>query len=94
LDQSIGIDDTNTFQLKQIVGATGLCGLWALEWAWHSAETKLRCAGILGICMPNPSIELRISGFNQVSVKTITWEDKEKLSVYNLVNLLCKPLIF
>jgi len=29
---------------------------WALEWAWHSAETNLRCAGISGICMPNPSI--------------------------------------
>jgi len=41
-----------------------------------------------------PPSELRISGFNQVSVKTITWEDKEKLSVYNLVNLLCKPLVF
>jgi len=31
-----------------------LVGLWALEWAWHSAETN--CAGISGICMPNPSI--------------------------------------
>jgi len=36
--QSIGIDETNTFQLTflssmQIVGATGLCGLWAVEWA-------------------------------------------------------------
>jgi len=30
-----------------------LGGLWALEWAWHPAETNLRCAGI---CMPNPSI--------------------------------------
>jgi len=38
------------------VGATVLSGLWALEWAWHSAETNLRCAGVLGICMPNPSI--------------------------------------
>jgi len=26
-----------------------LGGLWALEWPWHSAETNLRCAGILGI---------------------------------------------
>jgi len=33
-----------------------LGGLWALEWAWHSAETNLRCAGISGICMPNLSI--------------------------------------
>jgi len=33
-----------------------LDGLWALEWAWHPAETSLRCAGISGICMPYPSI--------------------------------------
>jgi len=38
------------------VGATGLGGLWALEWTWHFAETNLLCAGISGICMPNPSI--------------------------------------
>jgi len=38
------------------VGATVLGGLWELEWAWHSAETNLRCTGISGICMPNPSI--------------------------------------
>jgi len=35
------------------VGATVLCGLWALEWAWHSAETNLRCVRSSGICMPN-----------------------------------------
>jgi len=28
---------------NKIVGATGLGGLWALEWAWHAAETNLRC---------------------------------------------------
>jgi len=38
--QSIGIDETNTFQLTffssmKIVGGTGLGGLWALEWAWQ-----------------------------------------------------------
>jgi len=33
-----------------------LGGLWAFEWAWHPPETNLRCAGISGICMPNPSI--------------------------------------
>jgi len=49
LGLSIGIDENNTFQLR-------LCGLWALDEAWHSAETNLRCAGISGICMPNPSI--------------------------------------
>jgi len=41
LDQSIGIDDTNTFQLKflsslQIVGVTGFRGLWAFKWAWQT----------------------------------------------------------
>jgi len=40
LGKSIGIDKTNTLQLKfvssmKIVGATGLGGLWALEWAWQ-----------------------------------------------------------
>jgi len=40
----------------KIGGATGLSGLWALEWAWHTYETNLRCAGIFRICMPNPSI--------------------------------------
>jgi len=46
--QSIGIDETNVFQLKyfssmKIAGATGLCGLWALEMAWHIRVTNLRC---------------------------------------------------
>jgi len=39
LDQSIGIVETNTFQLKssiQIVGVTGFRGLWALKWAWQT----------------------------------------------------------
>jgi len=38
------------------VGGTILGGLWTLEWAWHSAETNLRWAGISGICMPNPNV--------------------------------------
>jgi len=41
LGQSIGIDETNTYQLQcfssmKIVGATGLIGLWALEWSWQT----------------------------------------------------------
>jgi len=53
-DQSMGIDETNTFQLKflssmKIEGATGLGGLWALEWAWHIRERKLRCVQGYGI---------------------------------------------
>jgi len=38
LDLSIGIDETNTFQLSsiKIVGVTGLGGLWALKWAWQT----------------------------------------------------------
>jgi len=40
LGQSIGIDETNTFQLEiffstKIVGASGLGGFWALKWAWQ-----------------------------------------------------------
>jgi len=31
-------------------------GLWALEWAWHTDKTNLRCAVISRIGMPNPSI--------------------------------------
>jgi len=31
-------------------------GLWALKWAWYIAEKNFRCAGISGICIPNPSI--------------------------------------
>jgi len=30
-----------------------LGGLWALEWAWHCAETNLRCVRSSGICTPN-----------------------------------------
>jgi len=30
-----------------------LGGLWASKWAWHAAETNLRCARSLGICMAN-----------------------------------------
>jgi len=30
LCQSIGIDETNTFQLKFFLG-----GLWALDWSWQ-----------------------------------------------------------
>jgi len=41
---------------QKTVGALVWGGLWALEWAWHSAETNLRCTGISGMCMPNPSI--------------------------------------
>jgi len=66
--QSIGIDNTNTFQLKffssmKIVGVNVLDGLWALEWAWHPAETNLRCAGGPGICMSLALIVSEISAF-------------------------------
>jgi len=41
MDQSIGIDEINTFQLKflssmKIVGVTGLGSLWALKGAWQT----------------------------------------------------------
>jgi len=41
--QSINNDETNTFQLTffssmKIVGAAGLGGFWALEWAWQKGK--------------------------------------------------------
>jgi len=33
----------------QIVGATGVGGLWALEFAWHIRVTNLRCVQRYGI---------------------------------------------
>jgi len=47
-----------------------LGGLWAFECAWHSAETNLRCAGISGICMPNPSIAACIVSKISASIRT------------------------
>jgi len=38
----------------KIEGTTGLGGLWALEWAWHTYF--LRWPGIFRICRPYPSI--------------------------------------
>jgi len=54
-------------------------GLWALEWAWHIAEANLRCAGISGICMPNPSIVApivsEISAFIRTDGQTVRQTD-------------------
>jgi len=33
----------------QIVGATDLVGLWAVEWAWPIRVTNLRCVQGYGI---------------------------------------------
>jgi len=44
--------------------------LWALEWAWHIAETNLRWAGISGICMHNPSIVALIVSDISVFIRT------------------------
>jgi len=30
--------------------------IWALEWAWHTDETNLRCARSSGNYMPSPNI--------------------------------------
>jgi len=38
----------------KMLGATGAT-VWALKWAWHSAETNLRCVRSSGICMPSPN---------------------------------------
>jgi len=33
----------NFYSSNKTVGATVLGGLWAFEWAWHSAETNSLC---------------------------------------------------
>jgi len=38
----------HTYDFFKFVG-----GLWALNWAWHIAETNLRCVRSSGICMSN-----------------------------------------
>jgi len=48
--------------------------LWALEWAWHSDESNLRCAGTSGICIPNPSIVAYI--VSEISAFMRTWLDR------------------
>jgi len=30
-----------------------LCGFWALEWAWHFAETNLRCVNLNRLVHPD-----------------------------------------
>jgi len=58
-----------------------LGGLWALAWAWHSAETSLRCAGISGTSVPYPSIVAcivsEISGFIRTDGQTVSIPDQE-----------------
>jgi len=72
----------NFYSSIKTVGATVLGGLWALEWAWHSTETNLRCAGISGICVPNPSIVTLIVSEISAFVRTDgqmdrrTWLDR------------------
>jgi len=57
------------------VGVTVLGGLWALEWAWHSAETNLRCLRSSGICTPKlSSLVSEISAFIRTDRRT--WLDR------------------
>jgi len=42
------------FSNIKAVDTTILDGLWTLEWAWHPAETNLRCARSSGIFIRNP----------------------------------------
>jgi len=70
LGQSIGIDETNTFQLNfyfsmNVVGATVLGGLWA----WHPAETKLRCPRSSGIYICTKSELSSFCSFRYLSVQ-------------------------
>jgi len=43
----------NFYSSIKTVGATVLGGLYALKWAWHAAETNLRCVRSSESCMPN-----------------------------------------
>jgi len=73
LGQSIGIDKNNTFNLHssiKTVGATVGGGLWALEWAWQTDESNLRCAEIYRICKPNPSIAAFIVSETAAFIRT------------------------
>jgi len=57
------------------VGATVLGGLCALEWAWHPAETNLRCSRSSGICKPNPNILALIVSETAALIRR-TWLDR------------------
>jgi len=52
----MGIDSKNKipFFFFKNVGARLVIALWALEWAWHPAETNLRFAGSSRICKQSP----------------------------------------
>jgi len=75
LVQSVGIDENNRIRIRiriylssiKTVGVTVLGGLWALEWAWQSTETNLRCVRISGICTPNlNSLALIVSEISSI----------------------------
>jgi len=70
LGQSIGIDENNTFHFYSSIKTVGAAVLGGL-WAWHISETNLRCAGISGICMPNPSIVARIVSEISAFIRTV-----------------------
>jgi len=55
-----------------------LGGLWALEWAWESAETNLRCARSSGICTPNLNSQALIVSEISAFIRTDrrTWLDR------------------
>jgi len=73
----------NFYYSIKIVGATVLGGLWALEWAWHFAETYLRCVRSSGICTPNLNslapIVSEISAFIRTDGRTDrrTWLERD-----------------
>jgi len=73
----------------KMVGVTGLGGLWALKWAWHSAEVNMRCAGISRICMPNPNfvafIVSEITSLIRTDIARSTWLARDPDQEYKYI---------
>jgi len=63
------------YSSTKTVGATILAGLWALERAWHIAESNLRCLRSSRICV---SAEPSSYSFRDISVHPDrrTWLDR------------------
>jgi len=61
----------NFYSSNKTVRATVLGGLWALEWAWHFAETNLRCVRSSEICTNYKGIT-KLSAIHKTFARHIT----------------------